>query len=102
VWEGRAVRAEIDGWLSSFSTKNSRGVNEHEHMLHLLSNFLYFGIREVRELLRALFQNLCQRPLVTDIRKKNGDTIDIDFIEQELAKAVGRTRFSARGTAFFD
>jgi hypothetical protein len=97
AWEGRVVRAEIDEWLSSFSIKNSRGVNEHVHMLYLLSNFLYFGIREIRELLRALFQNLCQRPLITEIRKNNADTIDIDFIEQELTKAVSRTRFLAVG-----
>jgi len=97
VWEDRAVRAEVDDWLASFSVKNINDVNEQVHMLHLLSNFLYFGIREVRELLRALFQTLCQRPLVAEIRRRNGDTIDIDLIEQELAMAVSRSRFLAVG-----
>jgi hypothetical protein len=97
LWEGRAVRAEIDEWLGSFSESNSSGVNEHLHMLHLLSNFLYFGIREVRELLRALFQDLYERPLVAGIRRSNGDTTDIDLIEQELAIAISRSRFLAVG-----
>ena len=44
---------------------NVHGINQQLHMLHLLSNFLYFGIRETRELLRALFQQLCQRQLIT-------------------------------------
>jgi len=97
VWEGRAKGAEIQDWLATFSSHNARGVDEHLHMLHLLSNFLYFGIREVRELLRALFQHLCQRPLIFSIRRAHSDTIDIDLIEQQLSKAIARTRFLAVG-----
>jgi len=94
VWEGRAKGVEIDDWLSTFSDS---GVNERHHMLHLLSNFLYFGIREMRELLRAHFQHTCLRPEVTKIRQNNGDTIDIDFIDRELENAIRRTRFLAVG-----
>ncbi|WP_315764224.1 hypothetical protein [Bradyrhizobium sp. SZCCHNR2009] len=94
VWEGRAKRVEIDAWLSTFS---ERGVNERLHMLHLLSNFLYFGIREIRELLRAQFQYACQRPEIAKIRQDNADTIDIDFIDRALKVAIGRTRFLAVG-----
>jgi hypothetical protein len=97
VWEGRAKGAEVEAWLESFSESAPNGVNERLHMLHLLSNFLYFGIREVRELLRALFQQVCQRPLVTEIRLSNNNTIDIDLIERLLQLAVSRTRFLAVG-----
>jgi len=97
VWEGRAKRPEVDDWLVSFSERNLEGINEQVHMLHLLSNFLYFGIREIRELLRSLFQRLCQRPLISEIRRQNADTIDIDLIERELQTAVARTRFLAVG-----
>lgn len=97
VWEGRAKGPEIDAWLSSFDANNARGVSEQLHMLHLLSCFLYFGIREVRELLRALFQQLCQRPLISQIRRDNADTIDINLIEEKLRQAVKRTRFLAVG-----
>ncbi|MCP3371611.1 phosphoribosyltransferase-like protein [Bradyrhizobium cajani] len=97
VWEGRAKRVEIDAWLSSFSERGSSGVNERLHMLHLLSNFLYFGIGEIRELLRAHFQYACQRPVVTKIRQDNADTIDIDFIDHQLRIAISRTRFLAVG-----
>jgi hypothetical protein len=97
VWERRAQGSEIELWLSSFSQKNVKGVNEKLHMLYLLSNFLYFGVRETRELLRSLFRQLCQRPLIMKIRKDNGDTIDIDQVESLLTVAVGRTRFLAVG-----
>jgi hypothetical protein len=97
VWEGRAKRAEVDDWLSSFSASNFRSINEQIHMLHLLSNFLYFGIQEIRELLKCLFQTLCLRPLIQEIRKTNGDTIDLGLIERELRLAVNRTRFLAVG-----
>jgi hypothetical protein len=97
VWERRATGKEIDAWLSSFSEKSAGGVNERLHMLHLLSNFLYFGIREMRELLKAQFQYACQRPLMTSIRRANAGTINIDLIESQLQAAIGRTRFLAVG-----
>jgi hypothetical protein len=97
VWERRATGMEIDAWLSSFSERTSSGVNERLHMLHLLSNFLFFGIREMRELLKAQFQYACQHPLVTAIRRDNADTIDIDLIDKKLMTAIGRTRFLAVG-----
>jgi hypothetical protein len=97
VWEGRAKRAEIDNWLSSFSSNNFQGINEKLYMLHLLSIFLYFGIREIRELLRSLFQTLYQRPLISTIRKQNADSIDVSLIERLLRDAVARSRFLAVG-----
>jgi hypothetical protein len=97
VWEGHATGKEIEDWLSSFSESGPGGVNERLHMLHLLSNFLYFGIREMRELLRAHFQYACQRPAITKIRKDNSNTVNLTLIDAKLQEAISRTRFLAVG-----
>jgi hypothetical protein len=95
VWEGRAKGAEVDAWLKTFV--GGGPASEQAHMLYLLSNFLYFGVREIRELLQALFRNLCERPLIAKIRNDNDGTTDLDFIDKELFKAIHKTRFLAVG-----
>jgi hypothetical protein len=95
VWEGHAKGAEVDAWLKTFV--GGGPASEQAHMLFLLSNFLYFGVREIRELLQTLFRNFCERPLIAEIRKGNGDTTDLEFIDKKLVEGIRRTRFLAVG-----
>jgi hypothetical protein len=97
VWEGRVPGHALDDWLVSFSPRTDNGVDERLQMLYLLSNFLYFGVREIRHLLRVLFGDFCRRPILEKIRRDNGDTVDIDFIERGYATALRRTRFLGVG-----
>lgn len=97
VWERRVPGHALDDWLSSFSPSNHNGVDERLQMLYLLSNFLYFGVREIRHLLRVLFADLCRRPILQEIRVNNGDTVDLDFIDRNYALALRRTRFLGVG-----
>jgi hypothetical protein len=64
VWERRVPGHSLDDWLNSFSPSNHNGVDERLQMLYLLSNFLYFGVCEIRHLLRVLFGDLCRRPIL--------------------------------------
>jgi hypothetical protein len=97
VWERRVPGHSLDDWLNSFSPSNHNGIDERLQMLYLLSNFLYFGVREIRHLLRVLFDDLCRRPILRDIRVNNHDTIDLDLIDRSYAVALGRTRFLGVG-----
>jgi hypothetical protein len=97
VWERRVPGHALDDWLSTFSPNNYDGVDERLQMLYLLSNFLYFGVREIRHLLRVLFGDLCRRPILHEFRTKNGDTFDLDLIERNYRIALGRTRFLGVG-----
>jgi hypothetical protein len=97
VWERRVPGHALDDWLSSFNPNNHNGVDERLQMLYLLSNFLYFGVREIRHLLRVHFGDLCRRPILQEIRANNGDTVDLDFIDRSYALALRRTRFLGVG-----
>jgi hypothetical protein len=66
-------------------------------MLYLLSNFLYFGLFEIRHLLRVLFQDLCRRPLLTEIRRSRSDAVDLDQIDDSFDQALDRIRFLGIG-----
>jgi hypothetical protein len=97
VWERRVPGQLLDDWLSAFSPNNQDGVNEQLQMLYLLSNFLYFGLFEIRHLLRVLFQDLCRRPLLTEIRRSRSDAVDLDQIDDSFDQALDRIRFLGIG-----
>ena len=67
------------------------------HALYLLSQFMYFGAFQIRELTRVLFRDLFKYPLVAQIREANGHTTDLSFIEREFSSALERTRFLGLG-----
>jgi hypothetical protein len=101
LWERRVSGASLTKWLSRFSAPNPSGVDERHHMLYLLSNFLYFGNREIRELLRAQHELYVLRPIIAKIRRQlrdeGGNAADVDEIDRRKNIAIGRTRFLGLG-----
>ena len=45
---------------------------------------MYFGSREIRELLGALYRDLVKYPIVASIRKANRNTRDIDLLKGSM------------------
>lgn len=97
VWEGRADRNQINRWIAQFKSDPDPAADEQLQMLFLLSNFMYFGGREIRALLRALFRDFYKHRIVSAIRRSNGDTLDRNFISQEFKKLLEATRFLGVG-----
>jgi hypothetical protein len=91
IWERRLTQAGVDRWLTNF--------DEEERLiaLHLLAHFTYFGQREMRELLRALYRDLFRYHVVQAIRNQNGGSIDPDVIEPAFREQLARTRFLGVG-----
>ncbi len=97
VWERRATEPAIEEWLANFADSHPPDLNEREHALFLLSNFMYFGSRQIRELLKALFRDIYRYPIVETIRRSNGDTIDSQIIDPLFKAELARTRFLGVG-----
>jgi len=97
VWERKATEPAINEWLENFSPLTSPGVDERRHALYLLSNFMYFGSRQIRELLKALFRDLYRYPIVEAIRRANEDTVDSRIIDPLFRAEVDATRFLGMG-----
>ena len=99
IWEGRADRPVVDRWLSNFrrDTNGGDGPSERLHALYLLSQFMYFGAREIRELLRAVYRDLYRYPIIEAIRRNNNDTLDSTFIDWRFKEELRATRFLGVG-----
>lgn len=89
---------QTEEWLNNFSRGDDATLEkERINMLYLLSKFMYFGNEEIRQLLISLYRDLYKYPIIESIRRLNGDTTDIAFINQEFQKELELTRFLGVG-----
>lgn len=98
IWDHRAQGPQINAWLDNFAAASTAGGDERTHALYLLSQFMYFGVRQTREMMRVLFRDLYQYPIVEEIRRANKDTTDSAFIEGEFRASLERTLFLGVGS----
>lgn len=92
LWESRALRPRIDEWLNNFETDE-----EKEYALYMLSRLMFFNSSNIRQLLKSLYRDLFQYPIVEDIRRTNADTLDANLIEDLYREELNRTRFLGVG-----
>jgi hypothetical protein len=98
AWEGYPKWTSVENWLNNFNglTGNTEE-DERLHALFILSEFLYFGSRQIRALLQAMYREHFIIPLIQKIRKNNNDTREIGEINKHLAKEIELTRFLGIG-----
>lgn len=98
IWDRRVLEPQINDWLSNFAAPANGTEDERTlHALYLLSQFMFFGTRHMRELMRVLFRDLYRYPIVEEIRKANGDTTDSTLIDHQFRDALERTLFLGVG-----
>lgn len=98
AWDHKCQAPEVELWLECFDGRS--GVEERverAHMLHLLSNFLYFGHDHISQLLRALYRDVFQYHIVEGIRRRNRDSTDGKFIRRCFEEELCATRFVRLG-----
>ena len=79
-------------WLNNFKDNE-----EKLNAMFLLSKFMYFDNDTIRELMVRIFEDLYKRPIVYDIRKQNGGTMDPNIIERKFKDVLSKTRFLSIG-----
>lgn len=87
----------IERWLDNFQQDGNQQPSERLHALYFLSQVMYFGYDEIRELLRALYRDLYKYPIVEQIRRENNDTTDLELINSLFRKELEKTRFLGLG-----
>jgi hypothetical protein len=93
VWDRRATTEEVNKWLNNFNKGENDGVCEQLHALYLLSKFMYFSSREIKELSKSVYRDLFKYPIVENIRKEHADTTDISLIRKQFKRELNLTRF---------
>lgn len=95
LWEGRVDRQRVNRWLSNFADQRDR-----HHALYLLSQFMYFGSLQMRELLKGAFRDVYKYRVIEQIRQNNHHTTDLTFIKDEFNNILQKTRFLGVGNPF--
>ena len=94
AWRDRELHLdEVENWLDQFGDSEE----ERLHFLHLLSCFMYFGVREVREMLKSLYRDIYKVPTILRIRKEQGETKDACLLNKLFEAELKQTRFLGIG-----
>lgn len=97
VWARKADWPLVTRWFEQFSEAAEVENDEQLHALHLLSQFMFFGSKEIRALLRSLYRDLIRHSIIRDIRLARGNTTDRNEIELAFRAELAQTRFVALG-----
>ena len=97
LWERRARGPIVKRWLDNFDGECLSPELERYHGIYLLSKFLFFGHKEIRELLRAMYEDLFRSKLSMKIRECLEDQDDFDVVRAEFEKELRQTRFLGLG-----
>jgi len=96
VW-GEIGWSEIDAWLNNFDGQVFDTENEQLYALLCLSRYMYFSKRLIREMLKSLYRDHFESPLLQRIRRNMGGTTDSKLLRKMYAKELEATRFVGVG-----
>lgn len=91
LWDGKVNKKKVDTWLENFEE------DEKIHALYLLTQFVYFGEFQIKKMLVSIYRDFFQYRHFEEIRKKNGDTLDENFIKSKYKEILLKTRFVSIG-----
>lgn len=97
AWDGEIQWPQVALWLENFKGEVVDKEEEQLYALYVLSRFMYFGRRLVREMLRSLYRDHFESPIKQKIRRENGDTKDLTLINKLYLKELQATRFLGIG-----
>ena len=96
LWENHATKPAVDSWLDNFKGRIGRVGKERFHALFLLSNFMYFGMRQIRELLRSMYRDRFRCAVVTDLSRRHAQASAMQ-LEKSFNHELRLTRFLGMG-----
>ncbi len=98
VWRTAAIKEPaVSEWLSNFTGTCEAADDEKLHALFLLSNFMFFDLDEVREMLRSVYRELFRYPLIQEIRQVLGVQCTWAQVQPEFEDHLAGTRFIGMG-----
>lgn len=97
AWDEEIRWPQIVSWLDNFNGELYSKEEEQLYALYVLSRFMYFGRRLVREMLRSLYRDHFESPIKQKLRRANGNTKDVDLIRRLYIEELRRTKFLGVG-----
>lgn len=97
IWERRADWPEVVEWLDQFQEHDDPDADEQLQALRLLSSFMYFGVNEIRALLRSLFRDTFRPQVAKEVRSGLHASISLGMVGSLVEAELRRTRFVSLG-----
>lgn len=97
IWERRADWPQVLDWLDQFDENDDPASDEQLQALRLLSNFMYFGVNEIRALLRSLFRDTFRPQVAKEVRSGLDPSVTLDTVGALVEDELRRTRFVSLG-----
>lgn len=97
AWGNRIRWNDIREWLKNFEDSTPDYNHGRIHMLFLLSQFMYFGDKELREMIKALYRDKFRYNTISKVRKNNNNTLDKNIVEAAYNDELSKTRFLGVG-----
>ncbi|WP_051165269.1 phosphoribosyltransferase-like protein [Methyloversatilis universalis] len=97
AWDREVTWGQIQAWAQNFNGATASEDDEQRHGLIALTRFLYFGKRQVREMLKSLYRDHFEAPLIQRIRKNFDNTRDTAILRRQYEQELAATRFVGVG-----
>jgi hypothetical protein len=97
AWDNEVGWPEISAWLNNFTGRHTDVAREQMYCLFALTRFMYFGKRLMREMLKSLYRDHFEAPLMQRIRRNYKDTRDVDVLREKYTQELNATRFIGVG-----
>lgn len=97
AWDREVTWGQIKAWSENFTGATTSQDDEQRHGLIALTRFLYFGKRQVREMLKSLYRDHFEAPLIQRIRRNCNNTKDIPTLRRQYNQELSTTRFIGVG-----
>ncbi len=97
AWDREISWANMEAWSTNFDGATASEEVEQEHAMLALSRFIYFSKRLLREMLKSLYRDHFEAPLVQRIRTRLRGTRDSLAIRKLFKEEQASTRFVGLG-----
>jgi hypothetical protein len=97
AWDQEIRQPEINAWSQNFDGRYCDSSLERRYSLFMLTKFIYFSKRLVREMLKSLYRDQFQGPLRRRLRKNLNNTRDSALIDRLYFDELNSTRFIGVG-----
>jgi hypothetical protein len=97
AWDREVSWPEIESWINNFTGEVLDRDKEQLYSLFALSRFMYFSKKLVREMLKSLYRDQFESPLIQRIRRKCRGTSNSALIRKLYAQELSSTRFIGVG-----
>ena len=97
AWDREVTWSQIQAWTENFTGETAAVDVEQEHGRIALTRFIYFGKRLIREMLRSLYRDHFEAPLIQRLRRNSLDTRDLKILQSQFKQELKSTRFIGVG-----